>query len=504
MRSAALLRRAGDLARSVARSRSSPAATSGRCRPPAARRGCSSSHDANESRPIYSPDGRTPRVRLRSHRRRRHLRADARDRRAAQLTFDDGLDRLDGWSRDGQWLYFSSTSRDIAGMNDLYRVRADGGTPMPVSADRYTSEFFAAPSPDGQRIAFSARGNSAGAVVAQGPLAPRRVRALAAARRRRRRATSSSTERGAKQLWPMWSADGKSLYFVSDRSGAQNIWTLPLGGAPRQVTHFTDGRVLWPTISYDGRTIVFERDFEIWKLDTASGRAAQVPITQARRAGGAGARARDADQRLPGPRALARRPQGGVRRARRDLGGVGARRRRRRRASRAALRARSRRSTGRPTAAASSTSRSATASAHLFLYDFTTSAETQLTSAAIGDSAPRVSPDGKSLAFVRDGKELRVLDLASKQERSLANGHSDAIEPRRWRGRPTAVGRLPRPQRQRRSATSSPCPPPAARAAPSARCRTATPTTSRGAPTAPTSSSTPASAPRRARRSASI
>ena len=120
------------------------------------------SHAANESRPLYSPDGKRARLRLRPHRRRRHLRPDARHRRAAQLTFDDGLDRLDGWSRDGQWIYFSSTSRDIAGMNDLYRVSAEGGTPMPVSADRYTSEFFAAPSPDGQRVAFTARGNGAG------------------------------------------------------------------------------------------------------------------------------------------------------------------------------------------------------------------------------------------------------------------------------------------------------------------------------------------------------
>jgi hypothetical protein len=30
-------------------------------------------------------------------------------------------------------------------MNDLYRVRADGGTPMLVSADRYTGEFIAGP-----------------------------------------------------------------------------------------------------------------------------------------------------------------------------------------------------------------------------------------------------------------------------------------------------------------------------------------------------------------------
>jgi Tol biopolymer transport system component len=62
-----------------------------------------------------------------------------------RVTFDDANDQLDAWSRDGRWLYFSSTSRDIAGMNDIFRVSPEGGTPMTVSADRYTNEFFAAP-----------------------------------------------------------------------------------------------------------------------------------------------------------------------------------------------------------------------------------------------------------------------------------------------------------------------------------------------------------------------
>src|SRR5215510_9015685 len=93
------------------------------------------SHEANETRPIYSPDGASL--------------AFVSDRTGGgdiyvltlatgalrQVTFDDGLDRLDGWSRDGVWLYFSSSGRDISGMNDLFRVRATGGTPMPVSAD---------------------------------------------------------------------------------------------------------------------------------------------------------------------------------------------------------------------------------------------------------------------------------------------------------------------------------------------------------------------------------
>ena len=44
------------------------------------------------------------------------------------------------------------------------------------------------------------------------------------------------------------------------------------------MTKFTDGRVMWPSISADGRVIVFERGFGIWSLDTESGQVtATVP-----------------------------------------------------------------------------------------------------------------------------------------------------------------------------------------------------------------------------------
>src|SRR5215213_8845776 len=73
------------------------------------------------------------------------------------------------------------------------------------------------------------------------------------------------TSGGAKDAWPMWAAGGKGLYFMSDRSGAQNLWSISSTavqggdgqGGPKAVTTFRDGRVLWPSISKDGRTVAF-------------------------------------------------------------------------------------------------------------------------------------------------------------------------------------------------------------------------------------------------------
>ena len=379
------------------------------------------SHQANETRPMYSPDGtRLAFVSSRTGNGDIYVLNFATGVQK-RITFDDGPEVLDGWSRDGKWLYFSSTAQDIAGMNDIFRVSAEGGTPMPVSADRYVAEYFSAPSPDGKMLAFTGRGNTNGQWWRHGHShldeSEIWLAALGGAAKYERLAGGDF-----KCLWPMWSADGARVYFMSDQGGAENIWEKSVrGGAAKQVTQFKDGRVLWPSISYDGKTIVFERDFGIWKLDVGSGKAAPIEISRH------GAVSSPEVSHLTmnnGFRGLVLAPDG------KKLAFV----------AHGQVFAASARDAGaatRVTRSAASEDEIAWApdskriayvsdrdgGYRLYLYDFGASSETRLTDGAGGDTSPGWSPDGKLLGFVRDGRQLCVYDLAAKQTRVLAKGH---------------------------------------------------------------------------------
>ena len=159
-------------------------------------------------------------------------------------------------------------------MNDIYRIPAAGGTAMQVSSDRYTNEFQSTPLADGS-IIFAARGNSAAQWWRRG----RSHLDESELWQKTGDTYQQLTQRGAKQMWPMATADGSKIYFVSDRTGPQNIWSMPRGGQAKQVTNFTDGRVLWASLSYDGQEIVFERNFHIWKMKADGGKPQELAIT---------------------------------------------------------------------------------------------------------------------------------------------------------------------------------------------------------------------------------
>lgn len=373
------------------------------------------SHPANESRPIYSPDGKQLAfISNRTGNGDIYMLTFATGE-LKRLTFDDSNDQLDGWSRDGRWIYFSSTSRDISGMNDIFRVSPTGGTPMQVSADRYTNEFFSAPSPDGKSIAFTARGISNGQWWRKGSSNIDTSEIWTWNEGNYQRVTDD----GARETWAMW-GDGQNVFYVSDKSGTQNIWSKKLNGQAQQITNFKDGRVIWANISLDGKTIVFERDFRIWKLNTENKQASEVPITLR----GASTSAvvehfRYSDQireleLSPDGKKVAFVVRGEIFAASAKDGGEAAR------VTKSVA--------NEFDVAWSHDSKKLVYASNrngndqIFSYDFTINAETQLTNTKSNDIFPRFSPDGKLLAFQRDMGELHVMDMATKTDKVVAKG----------------------------------------------------------------------------------
>lgn len=191
-----------------------------------------------------------------------------------RLTYHETQSAVECWSPDGAAIYFTS-QRERQG-TAIYRIAVSGGTPTRWIAQPYERLGTVAVSPCGRWLAFSLmrdpwwrRGPNpyGGAelwLVSNAPDADDFYQL---------------SDAPGVNCCPMWSPDSSTIYFVSDRDGCENLWVMPReGGIAERITSFTDGRLLWPSISADGRRIAFERDFGIWTLDLISGAVVCVPI----------------------------------------------------------------------------------------------------------------------------------------------------------------------------------------------------------------------------------
>ena len=190
---------------------------------------------------------------------------------AKQLTNHSADDTVLGWSADSRSVMFSS-NRGEDFMPQLYLVSTEGGMPWKAGTDMGVQASY---SPDGQKLAYNQKSQVYWRKYYRGSFQSDIMIMDVAAKK-----FTQVTDFDGADSWPMWGRDG-FIYFVSDRdgNGLTNIWRVSEnGGNADKVTTFKTGDVRWPAISSDGRVIVFEHDFGIWKLDVNSKRATQIKL----------------------------------------------------------------------------------------------------------------------------------------------------------------------------------------------------------------------------------
>jgi tricorn protease len=246
-------------------------------------------HKARDVYPRFSPDGKW--IAFSSNRYGNYdvFLVPAEGGPAKQLTFHSANDTVVGWTADSKKILFQS-SRGLMypGIPNLYEVSIDGGLEQPVATDW---GYWGSYSPDGSKFAFNRhpmvwwRQHYRGSYAAD----------LWVMEVKEKKYTHlADGDYKGNYFWPMYAADGY-IYFVSDRlsdeshikpgskevlKSVNNIWKIPEHGGPAvQVTHHTSGRLFFPSISSDGKVIVYEEDFKLWKLDTSSGQSTPVPIS---------------------------------------------------------------------------------------------------------------------------------------------------------------------------------------------------------------------------------
>ena len=180
---------------------------------------------------------------------------DASGRNARQLTRNRRQDLTPQWSPDGRSIAFAS-DRGRPGEPEIWVMRVDGGGARrlirtvnhPGWQDAQYSPTW---SPDGRRLIFTMP-------VAESNPELHVVNVDGSGLRRLTR-TPGSIDKFGDDTMPDWSADGKSVVFVSNREQrTSDVWTMRADGSGQRPVVRRPRSDDWnPRLSPDGRSIAF-------------------------------------------------------------------------------------------------------------------------------------------------------------------------------------------------------------------------------------------------------
>lgn len=232
-------------------------------------------HQAYESTPCWSPEGTE--IAFASSRNGNNdifvMKADGSA--LEQLTYLSVPDVPCDWTPDGKQVLFSSRrdfSYPSSRLSSLYQVNRAGSTP-----GMFVKDFGAHGkiSPDGRYVLFT-----------EGRLSPYRKHYHGSMNTdiwRYDRQTDEYlqlTDFDGNDLYPMWSSDGKLVYYISHSNGTANIWQMaPDGSAKKQLTFHKDDGPYFAQIARHAPVIAYTRQAEIWILNLKTGKYKSLKIS---------------------------------------------------------------------------------------------------------------------------------------------------------------------------------------------------------------------------------
>ncbi|MBK9120443.1 MAG: PD40 domain-containing protein [Phycisphaerales bacterium] len=383
-------------------------------------------HPAGDGHPVWSRDGRYLAFASDRHGSDNVFIMAADGTGVQRLTYSDRAEVPTDFTPDGAYVLFHARREgDVSRKPRIYRVPVAGGM-----VERVTDVLGGAGrvSPDGKALAFE-RGSAP-------DFTRRHYRGSAnhdvwvhdfSAGSFRQVTNFDGADRK-----PIWSADGGGVYFLSDRDGPMNVWFQPLaGGGPEPVTRMTGEDVRDFTVAANGARLAFAHWSDVYVLDLQERSSRALRITA-----GDDDVQNDLDLRvLTGDASEAEVSPDGKEVALIVYGEV------------FVVSTEEGRSTRRVTdtvAREQHLTWSPDGKALFFVSDLhgqedvyrATSAEQpakplseslrfrveRVTSSTLPETLPQLSPDGKTLAFLRDRGDLILRDLKTGAERALLTG----------------------------------------------------------------------------------
>lgn len=198
---------------------------------------------------------------------------------AKRLTFNTSMNYIQDWSPDGLHLLFTSNRQGSS--TDLYELNVVTGREKRLfhGSDSVQNAVW---SPNGKWIAIAVgeqpwwrpqyiggKHDTIYLMQANGGT-PVRV-----------------SQTSGLNDWPMFSNNGKTLYYISYQNGSSNIWSAPVDGktlnsmggpSPVQVTHFHDYGMRFAAIARKSPVIAYLSGFNMYSLQVGSEKPTEITV----------------------------------------------------------------------------------------------------------------------------------------------------------------------------------------------------------------------------------